>query len=247
VHQGSDPDFTPSVENRIAETSDTMVTLGGISPMETWCMKVAAVNVYGNVSRYVTLPSVDVTVPTLVQRYDAVWTGSGVEITWVLGTDGTNLEFEVTRKDGPNTDFERLDGTVVQNNELFSFFDDGAKPGGAYVYRVGVVESGALVASFTTDVSVPLIEPMLHQNHPNPFNPSTTISFTLPSRARATLSVYDVQGRLVKIVADETVQGYREYKWDGRDSNDVQMSSGVYFYRLAAGNKSLTRKMVLLK
>ncbi len=247
VHQGIEPDFTPSPDNRIAETADTVITLHGISPMETWCMKVAAVNTYGNVSSYVDLASVDVTVPTYVQRHEAVWIGKGVEITWALATDQTHLDFEIARKDGPDTDFKLLDGPVLQDGGSFSFVDLAVRPGGAYVYRVGVIDSGALVASFTTALDVPAVELTLDQNHPNPFNPSTTISFTLPSRVRAMLSVYDVRGKLVTIVADETAVGYREHKWDGRDADGAPVSSGVYFYRLTAGKRTLTKKMVMLK
>ena len=83
---------------------------------------------------------------------------------------------------------------------------------------------------------------------PNPFNPTTTISFTLPERARVTLSIYDVEGRLVRTLLDEVVgEGYQERIWNGRDAGGTPVSSGVYFYRLTAGGKTLTKKMVLLK
>jgi hypothetical protein len=88
----------------------------------------------------------------------------------------------------------------------------------------------------------------LGQNHPNPFNPSTTISFTLPERARVTLLIYDVQGRLLRTLVDDMVgEGYQERMWDGKDASGSQVGSGVYFYRLTAGDKTLTKKMVLLK
>ncbi|UCH83174.1 MAG: DUF1566 domain-containing protein [Candidatus Latescibacterota bacterium] len=88
----------------------------------------------------------------------------------------------------------------------------------------------------------------LFQNHPNPFNPTTTISFTLPKREKAGLSVYDVQGKLVTTLVDETLEaGFKEVIWDGKDSRGNQVSTGVYFYRLTAGNRMLTKKMVLLK
>ncbi len=88
----------------------------------------------------------------------------------------------------------------------------------------------------------------LFQNHPNPFNPTTTISFVLPSRTRASLSVFDVHGRLVKrLLEREMTAGFKEIVWDGRDESGVQVASGIYFYRLIAGKEVLTRKMVLLK
>jgi flagellar hook assembly protein FlgD len=88
----------------------------------------------------------------------------------------------------------------------------------------------------------------LAQNLPNPFNPQTTISFTHAERARATLSVYDVKGRLVRTLVDEMIgEGYQERVWDGKDASGSQVGSGVYFYRLTAGDKTLTKKMVFLK
>jgi hypothetical protein len=88
----------------------------------------------------------------------------------------------------------------------------------------------------------------LSQNYPNPFNPTTTISFTLPESSKVTLSIYDVEGRLVKTLLDETVgEGYQERIWDGKDAGGNHAGSGVYFYRLTAGAKTLTKKMVLLK
>ncbi|UCG51024.1 MAG: T9SS type A sorting domain-containing protein [Candidatus Latescibacterota bacterium] len=88
----------------------------------------------------------------------------------------------------------------------------------------------------------------LHQNHPNPFNPTTTISFVLPERKTATLVIYDVEGRHVKTLVDNVLDaGLKEVTWDGEDALGNQVSTGVYFYRLTAGNRTLTKKMVLLK
>jgi hypothetical protein len=83
---------------------------------------------------------------------------------------------------------------------------------------------------------------------PNPFNPSTKISFTVPKRVRATLAVYDVEGKLVTTLVNESLDaGLKEVTWHGKDARGNPVSTGVYFYRLTAGNRTLTKKMVLLK
>jgi len=88
----------------------------------------------------------------------------------------------------------------------------------------------------------------LYQNHPNPFNPTTTITFLLPEPTAANLSVYNIEGKLVAELADGRLSaGVKSYSWDGRDSGGNSVASGVYFYRLTAGDQMLTRKMVLLK
>ena len=89
---------------------------------------------------------------------------------------------------------------------------------------------------------------VLYQNRPNPFNPNTTISFTLPEKTRAELSVYDVEGKLVAVLVNDALdKGFKEVTWDGKDYHGIPVSSGVYFYRLKAGKQVLTRKMVVLK
>lgn len=88
----------------------------------------------------------------------------------------------------------------------------------------------------------------LHPNHPNPFNPSTTIRFELAARGRVTLRVYDVRGALVRTLLDETRDaGAGSASWNGRDDAGRVVSSGLYFYRIESNGESRTRKMMLLK
>ncbi|NIO29190.1 MAG: T9SS type A sorting domain-containing protein, partial [Candidatus Latescibacteria bacterium] len=85
-------------------------------------------------------------------------------------------------------------------------------------------------------------------NHPNPFNPATTLSFSLPGKSHVSLSIFDVEGRLVRTLVNEVLTGgFKAYEWNGNDNNGISVSSGVYFYRLRAGDKTLTKKMVLIK
>ena len=84
---------------------------------------------------------------------------------------------------------------------------------------------------------------MLQQNYPNPFNPSTTIKYSIPKQSNVTLKVYDVLGsEVVTLVNKEQAQGNYEVEFDGTD-----LSSGIYFYRLKAGDFVETRKMILIK
>jgi flagellar hook assembly protein FlgD len=89
----------------------------------------------------------------------------------------------------------------------------------------------------------------LHQNTPNPFNPTTVISFDLARDSHVSLKIYDVAGRLVRGLANEKmVAGFgKQVKWDGFDDSGNRVSSGVYFYRLVAGDITATRKMVVMK
>ncbi|MBM3319185.1 MAG: hypothetical protein FJY73_00715 [Candidatus Eisenbacteria bacterium] len=83
---------------------------------------------------------------------------------------------------------------------------------------------------------------------PNPFNPAATIPFSLPERARVTLRVYSLDGRLVRTLADgERSAGDHEARWDGTDDRSRPVVSGTYLVRLAAGERSDTRKLHLVR
>jgi hypothetical protein len=90
------------------------------------------------------------------------------------------------------------------------------------------------------------------QNHPNPFNPSTTITFDLPGnngeKHDVTLAIYDMRGRLVRMLIDSNLDaGSRQVQWDGRNDRGEPVSSGIYLYTLKAGDERFTRKMTLVK
>jgi hypothetical protein len=89
----------------------------------------------------------------------------------------------------------------------------------------------------------------LGQNEPNPFNPATEIRFDLPRAARVQLRVYDLAGRLVRTLIDQEMQAGVDHRavWNGRDASGHTVSSGVYLYRLQAGDLEETKRMVLLK
>jgi parallel beta-helix repeat protein len=83
---------------------------------------------------------------------------------------------------------------------------------------------------------------------PNPFNPTTTIQYSLASQGRVEIDVYDVAGRLVERLARETqVAGKHAVVWEGKDRKGSPVASGVYFVRMSAAGQLFTRKMVLLK
>jgi hypothetical protein len=89
----------------------------------------------------------------------------------------------------------------------------------------------------------------LYQNVPNPFNPTTTITYDVPAGGtRVSLDVYDVRGRLVaRLVDGRQSPGRKQVTWDGTDRRGQHVSSGVYFYRLRAPGFQRTRKMVLVE
>jgi hypothetical protein len=104
------------------------------------------------------------------------------------------------------------------------------------------------VPTGVTGGDVPAAGVQLGQNAPNPFNPGTTIRYTVSERGPATLRIYDVRGRLVRTLTDRVLAPDQyTVTWDGKDDAGHGVPSGVYFYRLEANGTSMSRRMVLLK
>lgn len=88
----------------------------------------------------------------------------------------------------------------------------------------------------------------LSQNYPNPFNPSTTISYQLPKSSSVKLEVYNLKGQKVKTLVDANqVAGYHNVIWNGTDTSNRNVASGVYLYRLSNPSKTISKRMLLMK
>ncbi|MCK9243148.1 MAG: T9SS type A sorting domain-containing protein [Candidatus Cloacimonadaceae bacterium] len=90
--------------------------------------------------------------------------------------------------------------------------------------------------------------PQLQSNYPNPFNPSTTIAYSLPATGQVRISVYNMKGQKVKdLLNSEMLRGKHKVVWDGKDANNNNVSSGIYFFRLEIKGHSSVRKAMLMK
>jgi hypothetical protein len=88
----------------------------------------------------------------------------------------------------------------------------------------------------------------LSQNYPNPFNPETEISYVLPKACQIDLSVYNLLGQKVRMLVHEFQSaGLKNVKWDGKDEYGIGVASGVYFYKIKAGEFTQSKKMVMLR
>ncbi len=95
---------------------------------------------------------------------------------------------------------------------------------------------------------MPALRMDLHLNYPNPFNPSTVVSFTVPKKEKVSVRVYDVSGRFVRTLTDKTFDaGKHSITWDGTNEGGRHVGSGVYFCRMDAAGFSKTRKLVLIR
>ena len=110
-----------------------------------------------------------------------------------------------------------------------------------------------LTITYSTPTSVENKVPfkfILEQNSPNPFNPTTTITYTIPAGISelVSLKIHDLRGALVRTLVDhDNSPGVHSVVWDGKDETGSKASSGVYFYKLQAGNFTKSNKMILMR
>jgi hypothetical protein len=115
-------------------------------------------------------------------------------------------------------------------------------------YTVVAGEPGYVNEKIAEILSVIPREFTLSQNYPNPFNPTTTIQYSVAVPGKVQIMVYDLLGREVKTLVNRFHEvGYGSVEWNGTDSRDVPVASGVYFYRLSAPGATKVQKMVLMK
>lgn len=181
-------------------------------------------------------------------------TRSAVTLNWTTATETDNYGFEVERRvvssqlpvgGWKNVGFVKGSGTSSSPHE-YSFSDENLSPG-RYAYRIRQIDqSGSFTYTAAVEVEVGLApkEFKLSQNFPNPFNPTTTMEFTLPEDGLVTLKMYDLAGReLVTLLDEEKRAGY--YHQVTIDAS--RFGSGTYFCRLEFNGKQVTRKIVLVK
>ena len=99
----------------------------------------------------------------------------------------------------------------------------------------------------TENVEIPLLT-QLGNNYPNPFNPSTTISFSNPEESNIEIIVYNNKGQKIKTLVNEVLSaGEHTVMWNGTDNRNASVSSGIYFYKMKAYHYTSVKKMILLK
>jgi hypothetical protein len=118
---------------------------------------------------------------------------------------------------------------------------------GAELVSVTAVDREGRDLQTTVTVKVAPSAFALHPAYPNPFNPYTNMSFSLPNAAAYKLNVYNVAGQLVRSYDGMGVAGLNVITWDGKDNAGSDVSSGVYFFTVMAGPHKATAKMVLMK
>jgi len=191
--------------------------------------------------------TLDTTVPVELSSFTANLIDNNVVLNWTTITEKNNSGFEIQRRSG-NQEWQVLSfvaghGTTTEPTHYN--YQDATKSAGNYAYRLKQIDfDGTFEYSNIVEIEVsPVIEYQLAQNYPNPFNPSTVISFTIPQESAVKLTVFNTIGEEVALLVNE-VRDAGSYDVEFNASN---LSSGMYLYRVEAGNFIATKKMMLLK
>lgn len=199
--------------------------------------------------------SVDNIAPGVPQGVQIAGTATSPQLSWDPSADDDFQYFAVYRSEVSGS-YDAVPYAAVEEN---AYTDENITAGVDYYYVVKAVDANGNESDFSAEAStltMSLAEGLdlptvyaLGANYPNPFNPSTTITFQLPEAGHVTLQVYDLTGKVVNtLVSDYRPAGYHQVVWNGRDSKAAPVATGVYFYRIVAGQAyTETRKMVLMK
>jgi hypothetical protein len=159
-------------------------------------------------------------------------------------TDAVNRGEELTFQFsyGGGRGYQAAEGYTVLNTET-GFFETRK-------VRLGQMEHNIfrLYTDEEQEIVPEIDRTVLYSNYPNPFNPTTQITFSIPQEGKVNISVYNIKGQLVKtLVNRRIISGSHIVNWNGQDNTGKRVSSGVYFYKLKTAEKEISKKMLLLK
>jgi hypothetical protein len=195
-------------------------------------------------------------IPVELVSFKAEVGKSGITLNWETASETNNMGFEIERMINGNWSkigFVEGNGTTTEFNNYS--YSDKPNTSGSVSYRLKQVDyDGSFTYSKVVDVDFSGIptEFGLSQNYPNPFNPSTVIRYALPFDSKVNITIYNINGEVVKVLADgEIAAGEHEAQFSINSANGI--ASGVYLYSIKAvstdGKSTFvqTKKMVLLK
>jgi hypothetical protein len=206
-----------------------------------------------NYDVYASKVSLDGALPVELTIFTAALNSGAVELNWKTATEVNNYGFEIEKTVISNqqavTSWKKIgfvEGAGTTNAPKKYSYSDRNIPEGKYSYRLKQIDrDGKFEYSQTVEVTAAIAPKVfaLEQNFPNPFNPSTVISYQLPISSQVSLKVYDAIGREVTTLVNETKEaGYYSVTFDAKN-----LSTGIYFVRLQSGDKVQLKKMQLVR
>jgi len=188
-------------------------------------------------------------VPVELVSFSADVFGGEVNLSWITATELNNYGFQVERRNAESEAWSNIgfvNGRGSTTETQYYSYTDNSVPIGKYIYRLKQLDfSGSF--EYSNEIEVTILEALndftLNQNYPNPFNPSTRISFSIPQNSFVTITIFDVLGNEIEtLINRELSAGSYDIEFAAKN-----LTSGVYFYNITAGEFTKTMKMILSK
>lgn len=245
---GLNPDGTQQWSTEYNSNADSLETRPLLSIDKDGSFYVAGSTRGNGIDYNFVLIKYAVTIPVELLSFTAGAFDNNIHLNWSTSTETNNKGFEVQRNSSLENKWIDIGfitgyGTTTKNHN-YSFVDENL-PAGKYQYRLKQINlDGSFEYSQIVGIDISLPEVFaLSQNFPDPFNPVTTINYSLSNDGKVSLKVYDILGREVSTLVNENQKtGTHSVKFNG-----INLPSGVYIYKLTSGTNSSSRKMILLK
>ncbi len=198
----------------------------------------------------VSISSTNAPLPVELTSFSSQVKGMAVQLIWKTASEVNNYGFNILRSANDKNNWKQIafvKGAGTSNSPKEYSFLDKSTVAGKYYYKLKSVDNDG-TSKTTPEIEVDLGVPekfIVEQNYPNPFNPGTVISYYIPTESKVTITIFNALGAQVAKVADE-VQAAGTHAINFTASS-FHMSSGIYYYKLEAGNFSQTKRMILLK
>jgi hypothetical protein len=190
-------------------------------------------------------------VPVELSSFTATVEGNNVLLSWITSTETNNSGFTVERtkideQQWVTLSFIEGNGTSTIYNHYS--YEDVIPYEGVFNYRIKQIDYDGTSKYYNLNVNIQANAPghySLSQNYPNPFNPETVIKYRIPEEGLVSLKLYDLLGKEIAVLVNQNmIPGSYEFRVN---ISDIDLSSGVYFYTLKAGNYTSTKKMMITK
>lgn len=190
--------------------------------------------------------------PVNLSSFTSTVTGRNVMLNWITSSETNNAGFEIQRSvQSENYNWVKIGFVKGFKNKLTPTnyeFEDNQLNAGKYNYRLKQIDYNGNFKYYTLNAQVIINVPSvfeMKQNYPNPFNPSTTIQYSIPVDAFVSLKVFDITGReIADLVNTQVKAGFYSVVFN---SNLYRLASGIYFYKITAGNYINVKKLMLIK
>ena len=201
--------------------------------------------------------SVDIALPVELSSFTVELAPTGVLCKWTTESEIENLGFILERKTTVSDWHEIVSyksdeslmgqGTVSFATD-YEYLDKLVQQGNTYEYRLADVDYNGVVTYHATREVFVVNNSLLVTAFPNPFNPSTTIKYSISSDALAHIAIYDITGKLITTLVNQVQPaGWHEIQWNGTYQNGKDVPGGIYLSRVTVGNEVKTNKLILLK